>query len=162
VSGIRLVVLTEAERRTFVEEELANYADEQVRDAGWPPQGALDRARGELASTLERVLDDASEVGDLLWSAVRADGESVGWLWVKRTGGGAFLKQITVAAVHRRRGYGRAMLNALEATLARDGIDELCLNVNVANTAARRLYAATGYELVSEDERVCRLRKRLA
>jgi hypothetical protein len=53
------------------------------------------------------------------------------------------------------------MAAALEETLARGGIDELHLHVNIANAPARRMYAAAGYEQVSEDERVCRLRKRL-
>jgi ribosomal protein S18 acetylase RimI-like enzyme len=54
------------------------------------------------------------------------------------------------------------MLAALEERLARAGVEELRLNVNLANLPARRLYAAAGYEQVDEDRRVCRLRKRLA
>jgi ribosomal protein S18 acetylase RimI-like enzyme len=95
----------------------------------------------------------------------QSDGRSVGWLGVKPTDDAqsrsAFLYQITVAAIHRRQGYGRAMLAALEETLARDGIEELHLNVNIANEPARRMYAAAGYEPDGKDERVCRLRKRL-
>jgi ribosomal protein S18 acetylase RimI-like enzyme len=53
------------------------------------------------------------------------------------------------------------MLAALEELLAGEGIDELVLNVNVANVPAHRLYAAAGYERVGGDERVDRLRKRL-
>jgi hypothetical protein len=54
------------------------------------------------------------------------------------------------------------MLAALEERLARDGIGELRLNVNVGNRLARALYAAAGYEQVDEDGLVCRMRKRLA
>jgi len=53
------------------------------------------------------------------------------------------------------------MLAALEELLAREGIEELRLNVFVANQPARRLYAAAGCEQVDEDGRRCRLRKRL-
>jgi ribosomal protein S18 acetylase RimI-like enzyme len=162
---IRLTPLTEAERGRFVEEEVANYADQQVRDAGWPRHEALGRARAEFMPALDHELDEARAQGHQLWTAARSDGESVGWLWVKPTddvqGRKAFLYQITVAATHRRQGYGRAMLAALEETLARGGIEELHLNVNIANEPARRLYAAAGYEQVGEDERICRLRKRL-
>ena len=53
------------------------------------------------------------------------------------------------------------MLAAIEELLAADGVEELRLNVFVANQAARRLYAATGYEEVEHDDRRVSLRKRL-
>ena len=162
---VNLVPLGEPERQAFVLEEVANYAAEQVRDAGWRDSEALHRARAELLPDLERELAEAGERGHDLWSAIGDDGVTVGWLWVMpsddrpRT---AFLYQITVAESYRGMGYGRAMLAALEERLAHDGVDELRLNVNLANLPARRLYAAAGYEQVDEDGRVCRLRKRLA
>lgn len=162
---ITLVRLGEQGREAFVREEVANYAEEQIRDAGWPRSEALDRARAALLAVLERELAEAGEQGHPIWSAISADDVAVGWLWVRPSEErprSAFLYQITVAASFRRMGYGRAMLAALEQRLVRDGIDELLLNVNVANLPARRLYAAAGYEQVDEDRRVCRLRKRLA
>ena len=53
------------------------------------------------------------------------------------------------------------MLAAMEELLAADGAEELQLRVFVANEAARRLYAAAGYEEVEHDERRVSLRKRL-
>ena len=163
MTQVRLIPLTEADRGRFVEEEIANYADQQVRDAGWPREEALSRARAELMPILERELDEAAEQGHQVWVAIRSDGEPVGWLWVRpgddANGRSAFLYQITVAAAHRRRGCGSAMLSALEGTLGRGGVDELHLHVNVANEPARGMYAAAGYEQIGEDER--HLRKRL-
>jgi predicted GNAT family acetyltransferase len=84
-------------------------------------------------------------------------------MWVRpgddANGRSAYLYQITVTAIHRRRGYGGAMLAALEETLVRGGVDEPHLHVNVGNKPARRMYAAAGYEQIGEDERP--LRKRL-
>jgi ribosomal protein S18 acetylase RimI-like enzyme len=163
--GVTLVPLAGQDREAFVREEVASYAAERLRDAAWPRSEALDRARAELLPVLERELAEAGEQGHDIWSAIGADGVAVGWLWVRPSeerSRSAFLYQITVAESFRRMGYGRAMLAALEERLVRDGIDELLLNVNVANLPARRLYAAAGYEQVDEDRRVCRLRKRLA
>src|SRR5690242_19538915 len=83
MAEVRLLPPAEADRGRFVEEEIANYADEQVRDAGWPRAEALDRARTELMPTLERELDEAAAAGHQVWSAIGPDGQPVGWLWVK-------------------------------------------------------------------------------
>jgi ribosomal protein S18 acetylase RimI-like enzyme len=163
---VTLRPLTDEDRGAFFAEELANYADEQVRDAGWAPAEALGRARAELGPILERELVEADERGHRLWTAVGPARLAVGWLWVTpiedESSKAAFLYQITVAERARRRGFGSAMLAALEELLAQDGIAELRLNVNVANEPARRLYAAAGYEEVAQDGGRCRLRKQLA
>lgn len=164
MSNVQLRPLHHDERAAFVEAEVANYAEQQVRDAGWPRDEALERARAELGPVLERELAEAPTKGERVWTAADVDGRTVGWLWVRplaeRTA--AFLYQITVAEPVRSRGYGRAMLAALEALLAAEGIEELRLNVFAPNEPARRLYAATGYEEVSRDGPRRHLRKRLA
>jgi ribosomal protein S18 acetylase RimI-like enzyme len=158
---VTLVPLTEEQRDAFFIEEIANYADEQVRDSGWPREQALTRARDELTPVLERDYADGLARGDRLWAALDRAGRSVGWLWVKPLAdGAAFLEQITVAEAVRRHGHGRAMLAALERALAGDGIAELRLNVKRANTAARALYRGAGYEESGGDERRLFLRKR--
>ena len=162
---VALIPLTEDQRQTFLHEEVADYADQQVRDAGWPPAEALHRARAEMTPVFDRELAQAMASDDRLWSAKSTDGQSVGWLWVKPLDGtgvpSVFLEQITVASRCRRRGYGREMLRVLEELLAADGVAELRLNVFLANEAARGLYGATGYEEVGRDERRVSLRKRL-
>jgi ribosomal protein S18 acetylase RimI-like enzyme len=159
---ITLVPLTAEEREAFFVAEVADYVDEQVRDSGWPREGALERARDELTPVLAQDYAEGIQRGDRLWSAADPGGRTVGWLWVKPPESGVvFLEQITVAEPERRRGYGRAMLAALEELLARGGIKELRLNVNRANEPARALYADAGYEQTGEDERRYFLRKRL-
>ena len=81
---VTLIPLAEDERRTLLQEEVADYADQQVRDAGWPPAQALDRAQAEIAPVFDRELAEAMASDDRLWSAKSADGQSVGWLWVKK------------------------------------------------------------------------------
>jgi len=162
---VTLIPLTEEEREAFFIEEVAGYADQQVRDAGWPRGGALERAREELTPVFEHDYAKGVERGDRLWSAVDRSGRSVGWLWVTplddEPSRVAFLEQITVAETARHQGYGTAMLAALEELLAREGIDELRLNTLRANKPACALYASAGYEQTGEDERKCYLRKRL-
>src|SRR6266487_6989375 len=83
VSLIALVPLAEHHRDAFIQEELANYAEERVRDAAWPRSQALERACAELLPVLERELAEAGQQGHDLWSAINTDGVVVGWLWVR-------------------------------------------------------------------------------
>jgi ribosomal protein S18 acetylase RimI-like enzyme len=162
---VELRPFTKDDRQAFIREELANYADEQVREAGWPREEALERARNELGPALEGELAEAETRGHHLWTAIGRSGRSVGWLWVTplkaEAPQAAFLYQITVAERARRKGYGRAMLAAVEELLARRGIDELRLNVSVANEPARHLYETAGYEQVGQEGRRCHLRKQI-
>ena len=162
---VTLIPLTEDDRDAFLEQEIADYADQQVRDADWPRDDALERSRAELTPVLNREFAEGVERGDQLWTARDSAGSRVGWLWVTPVDDAAaqivFLEQITVAATLRRGGYGRAMLAKLEELLAGKGVDELRLTVFVGNTAARRLYDSAGYEQLDDDGRGCRLRKRL-
>jgi ribosomal protein S18 acetylase RimI-like enzyme len=165
VPVVTLIPLTEHERVAFVEEEIADYAVQQVRDAGWSRDRALERARAELTPVLDRELAEGAEQGHQLWSAADSAGSCVGWLWVTPVDDASpaivFLEQITVAKTFRRRGYGRAILATLEELLAVTGVDELRLTVFLGNEPARRLYASAGYEQLDDDGRQCRLRKHL-
>lgn len=159
-----LVPLSDAEREAFIAEDIAGYAEQQIRDAGWRPPDALDRARTELLPLLRREHAHAGD--DRLWTALGPDRSAVGWLWTQppqpaMPAGSAFLYQITVRQALRGRGYGRAMLAALEAQLRLDGVDVLELNVNDGNTVARRLYESSGYTLVEQLTGKRRLRKHL-
>lgn len=161
-----LVPLTDAECAAFVAEDVADYAAQRVGEGAWSPDEAPELARRELLAVLEREHPAAADAGHRRWTAVSARGESVGWLWVTPPTGamppdGAFLYQITVKPECRGRGYGRAMLAALEDALVEDGIGELRLNVNDTNTPARCLYAGAGFELVERLPGKRQLRKRL-
>jgi ribosomal protein S18 acetylase RimI-like enzyme len=162
---ITLVPLSDEDRDEFFREEIANYADQQIRDAGWSPDDALDRAHSEFTPVLEREFAEAVAQGHRLWSAMALTGRSVGWLWVKPIEEGPatslYLEQITVAASCRRQGYGLAMLAALERLLAAEGIEDLRLDVSAANEGGQALYASAGYRLVVRGEGKVRLRKRL-
>jgi len=162
-----LVPLTDAECAAFVAEDVADYAAQRAGEGSWPADEAPERAQQELLPILEREHRAAADAGHRRWTARSADGESVGWLWVTpptaaMPADSAFLYQITVKPACRGRGYGRAMLAALEAVLAGEGIGELRLNVNDANTPARRLYASAGFELVERYAAKRQLRKHLS
>jgi GNAT superfamily N-acetyltransferase len=68
----------------------------------------------------------------------------------------AWLYGIEVVPSQRGKGYGRALLDAVERFAADEGATSLGLNVFAGNTVARNLYDAAGYALTAQQ-----LRKRL-
>lgn len=155
--------MTPDEQCAFVEEQVADYAEWLV-ERGDVPELAAARVRAWVE--IEPDVDAAVEGGDQFWTAHDATGATVGWLWVKSTQAGlppnvAFLYQIQVKAGRRRRGFGTAMLAALERVLAASGRRELRLNVWDTNVPARRLYDRAGYVPVEQLPAKRQLRKRL-
>jgi len=166
MADVVLVPMTDEERDAFIREEVADYAEQLADDETSTPEEAEDRAREELRPLLRQEHASAESKGHRRWTALDPSGTSVGWLWVTppRPGmpeGSAFLYQITVKKRSRRQGFGRAMLAALEAALAADGVSELRLNTYDTNEPARRLYAGAGYEVVETMEGKRQLRKSL-
>jgi len=56
------------------------------------------------------------------------------------------IESLAVSPSERGQGIGTALLDVLEAELARIGIDDLMLGVLAGNVAAQRLYARHGYQ----------------
>lgn len=162
-----LVALSDAQREEFIREDVAGYAEQLASDEAVSPEEAQRQAQTELRPRLRYEHASAVANGHQRWTALAADGTSVGWLWVTpptadMPGDSAFLYQILVKPVSRRKGYGRAMLAALEQLLAADGVVEIRLNVFDTNQRARPLYASVGYELVKPLDGMSQLHKRIA
>jgi ribosomal protein S18 acetylase RimI-like enzyme len=161
---VTLVPMTAQDLEAFIDEEVADCARERALDGIWSPRDAMEQARAELAQVIVWEHEAVTAERQRLLAAMDINGERVGWLWVKLGPPGlwstsAFLCQMTVARSRRRRGYGRAMLAALEATLAKQGITDLRLNVCESNLPAKCLYAAAGYGLAERYPTMGQLRK---
>lgn len=166
MADVVLVPLSDQERDAFIRQEVVDYAEQLADDETTTPEEAEDRAYEELRPLLRQEHASADEKGHRRWTATNTAGESVGWLWVTPPRAGmpsdsAFLYQITVKPGQRRKGYGRAMLAAVEATLKADGVAELRLNTYDTNMPARQLYAGAGYEVVELLDGKRQLGKRL-
>jgi ribosomal protein S18 acetylase RimI-like enzyme len=167
--ALTLAPMTADELERFIREEIADCARQRAEEdgnrGGLTPD-TLARAEREIATILRWERDAFGTVEHLLLAARTPAGATVGWLWLKlpppgRWAGSGFLCQMTVACNRRRRGYGRAMLVALERDLAARGMTELRLNVWEENDAAKALYAAAGYTLVQRCETLRQLCKPL-
>lgn len=82
------------------------------------------------------------------WLAVEAAapaGPALGFLLARRAAEEAEVLSLGVEPALRRRGLGRALLDAACALLGAEGVAELFLEVALDNRAARRLYAGSGF-----------------
>ncbi|MEU7904535.1 GNAT family N-acetyltransferase [Actinoplanes sp. NPDC049118] len=113
------------------------------------PEAAAESER-DIAERLPR---GPATRGQLLRKAV-VDGAEVGWIWVSLPGTTmpemAWISDVEVDAGHRRRGYGAAIITAVEAELAQLGVSRLGLNVFGDNDTARRLYERLGFEVTAQ------------
>jgi len=118
------------------------------------PTVRLRRADGEAMAYVERVLEQANlPTGDLDSGPIRlyvAESEpgrvGVGGLEVYDTVG--LLRSVAVEPDHRGSGYGRAVVDALEAEARSDGLDALYL----LTTTAAAFFDDLGYTEIPRDE----------
>ena len=135
----------------YTAEREAGFAASLV--ATLPREAALERARQGTAEFLPQGLATPRH---RLLMAENAAGEVVGAVWLgleePRSGSPdmAWLYDIRVAEPHRRAGYGRAILAAVEEVAREAGATRLGLNVFGHNQPAISLYQSSGYEVTTQ------------
>jgi mycothiol synthase len=100
-------------------------------------------------------MPDGPATEGMIVRTVLAGGVPVGWVWYGLRGpdrpGLAWIYQLDVDEPYRSRGYGTAVIAAVEADLARRGARGVGLYVRGDNLAAQRLYDRLGFELISQE-----------
>jgi mycothiol synthase len=113
----------------------------------------LDGYRGASRPVVARVLADPSGEEALCLLAARG-GEVVGLCYcrLERSAGalGGWVEDLGVAPSARGIGLGRALLRQGVRELAARGAGSVLLGVDAANTAAKRLYQASGFRVRGE------------
>ncbi|WP_280482117.1 GNAT family N-acetyltransferase [Nocardia cyriacigeorgica] len=116
-----------------------------------------DEARKRVAQGTAHFLPDGRDTeGHHLLVAENETGDVVGNAWVgpdpegtTGTAESAWLYDINVDERYRRRGYGSAILAAVEDLVAQEGRTRLALNVVGDNDTAIALYRRSGYAVAS-------------
>jgi GNAT superfamily N-acetyltransferase len=128
---------------------VTDYAAAHVDAGDWSP----DRAEGLAAEETESLLPEGADTpGMLLLTAESLKDGVVGLAWVALEHGekrGAWIYDIEIVAGQRGKGYGRALLDAVEQLVLEHGVESIGLNVFAGNSFARKLYESTGYEATS-------------
>jgi len=131
VTVVRLATVADAAAVHAVTQ--AAYADYAGRLD--PPSGALRETEDQVAADLA-VGGLVADAGGAVVGALRFRRGSGGTLWVRR---------VSVAPAHRRRGLARLLLRAAEVDARRRGATRLRLGVRHVLPANRRLYEREGW-----------------
>ncbi len=137
--------MTAAEFEDYRARQISEYATARVRAGYWSPDLAEMLATRQTDELLPQGL---ATPGVLLLAAEDDDAGVVGRAWVALDGpggSGPWVFHIEVVPEQRGKGYGRALLEAVEQETARHGGQSLTLNVFADNAVARRLYESAGY-----------------
>jgi GNAT superfamily N-acetyltransferase len=149
VEPLHLRRMNAGEFEAFRSRTVTGYAAAHVDAGDWSP----DRAEGLAAEETQSLLPEGADTeGMLLLTAESIEDGIVGLAWVALEHGekrGAWIYDIEIVAAQRRKGYGRALLHAVEQLVLQHGVESIGLNVFAGNAFARKLYESTGYEATS-------------
>jgi len=141
--------MTEKEYANYMKAHLESYAQVRARAFKSSMEEELAMAKKQVRGLLKGAL---KTTGHFIYKAVdSATGESVGNLWVhvEQDKKRAFLYDIIVHERFRKKGYGRAMLDLLEAKMRQKHVTVLALHVFAENEVAFNLYRKLGYVVAS-------------
>jgi len=140
--------MTEAEYAQFDATLWTDYAAERARNLRTSVEYERESGQRQRAELLPDGMHTANHH---FWNMVDADAGVVGKLWVFVDGEKqrAYIYDIVVDAAHRRKGYARQALAALDQFVRPLGITHIGLNVFGDNPGAKSLYEQMGYYTVA-------------
>jgi GNAT superfamily N-acetyltransferase len=147
MADVVLRPMTDEEFRAWRPWAIADYAREDVEHKGVEPG----RARENMSAFLGSVIPRGPRTEGHRMSIVEdaATGERVGYTWWADreldAGPAAWIYDVYIDEPHRGRGYGRALMEAVEAQVRATGLRRIELHVWVENEPATTLYRSLGY-----------------
>jgi RimJ/RimL family protein N-acetyltransferase len=143
----RLEPMDEASYATWRAASQQAYASEKVKAGNWKAEDAERLSRDEFDKLLPNGRDSP---GHELRAMINDGGEWVGHAWFtieeREQGRVVFIYDIEVYEAHRRHGYARAALAAIDDYAREHDCIGVMLHVFGYNDAARNLYRTAGYE----------------
>jgi ribosomal protein S18 acetylase RimI-like enzyme len=148
---VRLVPMTDAEFRLFLEHDVREYAQSQVRAGYWSEAESVPRSRREHNTLLRDGLK--SKFHHLYSIRESESNQAVGVLWFKAnldsSKASGFIFDLEIHEPFRRKGYARQAMLELEKVAREMGLRQLALHVFAYNDEARALYESLGYTVAS-------------
>ena len=147
MAAVRLRPMTQEEYRDWLPQAVEDYAREDVDHKGLE----LERARDNMSAFLASVIPRGPRTEGHRMSIVEdaATGERVGYTWWAErdldAGPAAWVYDVYIDEPHRGRGFGRGLMEAVEAQVREAGLTRMELHVWVDNDPAISLYRSLGF-----------------
>jgi len=148
---ISLLSMEQSEFDIFFENNIIRYAEENINNGNWKAEDAFERSRAEF----QGFLPDGLHSKDQFIFNVFDDEQNLklGILWVEvkmdEPHRPAFIFDFVIEEQYRGKGFGKAVLLALDDKLQQMGAESVSLHVFGNNTAAFELYKKMGYEVTN-------------
>jgi len=148
---IHLVPMTQSELDSFLERDIPQFAQENVKAGYWSADEALERSRSDH----EKLLPQGLATPDHHFFNIQEaqSGQKVGINWMKVNKEHAmpsgFIFNLEVDEPFRRRGFAAQAMLALEDKAEELGLATLFLHVFAHNQSAQALYHKLGYQVTS-------------
>jgi len=148
---VRLVPMTESEFQIYRKHSIEGYAQDHVKAGNWDASDALQKAEKEF---LQLLPDGIASKNQHLFTIEEGDtGAKIGLIWFAETEQAshpyAFIYDFLIYEEHRRKGYGKQALKALEEEVKKQGIETIGLHVFGHNQAAINLYLKAGFKMTN-------------
>ena len=149
--SVRLESIREPEYATWLAQSMAEYVEERVQAGNYHPNEALQRAEQQFRELLPQGPATPSQHLFSIVDATTSDRVGVIWFAEKQRGPRleAFVYDLVVLELFRRRGYARAAMIAIEHEVRQFGINRIGLHVFGHNRGAWALYDQLGYEVTN-------------
>ena len=142
---------TEKELESYLQRDIAQYAQENIKAGYWTESEAMEKSRSSHARLLPQGVATPNQHLFSIWDSER--GEPVGNIWMfadyDSANPSGFIYDLFIEERFRKKGYATAAMLALEGKAKELGLTALYLHVFAHNLAARSLYDKLGYGVKS-------------
>lgn len=142
IQNITLRDMKPEEYEHWKEGSITYYAQSLTEAGKCPEAESMDRAEADFL----KVMNGISRENNALLIAENGDAVPVGMIWYEtKDPARAYIRDFLIYEAHRRRGYGRTILEAVERDVRRKEVPCMVLHVFELDTPAIRLYEKCGF-----------------
>ena len=148
---IKLVPLKESDFDTYYEENIVQFAEENVKNGHWGKQEALEKSRAAFRRFLPDGLQSKNQFIFNIFDEEQKNKLGILWFEVKidEPNRPAFVYDFVIDEQYRGKGFGKKTLITLDEKLKEMGAKSVALHVFGHNTVAFELYKKMGYEVTN-------------